>query len=170
MCRMLTGILMPVILCAPAQAFDAWGFHTNMSIQQATSEAVQLGYRVTVDNREEPFRTIGFYRTTAEGEAGIGYVGSFCNGSLIDITQFIEGTMGGFVDVLRELRHTYGRPSIDMSSDMLPDGRYRWLKVEFEPKQDDKVFVLVRTTPGSDTEFRVSVSHAIGGGCARAAR
>jgi hypothetical protein len=99
-------------------------------------------------------------------DAGYGYVGTFCNGKLIDITLFVRGTPGNFVDVLQDLGRVYGRPTtVDMSSEMLADGRYRWLKLDFGPRPDDKVNVVLRTIPGSETAFRVSITHETGKVC-----
>lgn len=164
---LLTTTVITLLLSVAAQAFDVWGFQSQISISHAKSVAAQRGYSYVIggDDGKELFHTVGFYRDAAEGEAGIGYIGSFCDGRLIGITQFTKGTVGSFVDVLQDLRHVYGKPAIDMSSEMLADGRYRWLKLEFEPRLSDKVDVMIRTTPGSETAFRLSVSHGTGDGC-----
>jgi hypothetical protein len=154
-----------VIFAASAQAFDVWGFQDQQSISQATSVAAQLGYTIALDDHKEPFRTVGFYRSAKEADAGLGYVGSFCNDRLMYISQLTKGTMGNFVDGLQDLKPIYGKPSIDTSSVTLAPGRYRWLQLEFTPKPKDKVAVMVRTTPGSETDFRVEVSHGAGDGC-----
>ena len=165
-CR-IAGVVMTFLLSTRSYGFDAWGFHTNMSLGEARSVAAQSGFPIVRDDRKQPPNTVSFYRSAADMEAGYGYQGTFCNGRLIGITQFTKGTMGALVDLLKDLKITYGRPIVDVSSEMLADGRFRWLRADFDPKADDKVFLIVLTTPGSDTNFRLSVSHGTTTGCAR---
>jgi hypothetical protein len=165
-CR-ITGAAMTFLLSTPSYGFYAWGFHTHMSVSEARLVAAQSGFPIVLDDGKQPSTTISFYRSAADMEPGYGYQGTFCNGRLIGITQFTKGTMGALVDLWKDLKVTYGRPSVDVSSEMLADGRFRWLRADFDPKADDKVFLIVLTTPGSDTNFRLSVSHGTTTGCAR---
>src|ERR1700757_2142820 len=126
------GLLLPLVSLS-AGAFDVWGFRNGMRQEQVEALARQQGYdtRVAGPNSTPRFENVAYSRKTPGGTFEIGYVAGFCDGHLAWLSRDYKGNMATLFDLLQDLKSTYGVPTSEPSSSMMPEGRARSLTFGF---------------------------------------
>jgi len=151
----------------PGQAFEAWGFKSGMTQEQAIAVADQQGY--AQPNPQQP-SAVGFQHLffgpkairVPDGSLNLnGYGLAFCRDHLVSINLEYKPTMGNLMDILESLTHQYGSPTVEASAEILNDGRLRSMKFKFPPKPEDNVWVSINGSQNSETEFNIQVFHDV---------
>jgi hypothetical protein len=152
----LLVLLAPV---SPAGAFDAWGFHSGMSISQAASAAEQQGLTV----RPWDAKPGAHYRnvTYSTPDAPTDYIAGFCDGRLVWLSHDYKPTAGMLYDVLEDLQKSYGKPTLDANSTLVAEGQVRSLDFYFPARPADLAHVGVNFHFGSEDHFGIQVMHQV---------
>lgn len=158
------------LLATHANAFDAWGFHSGMSEDQASAVARQQGYEAFVPAwppSTQRFHNLSFSRKGADGSYELGYMASFCDGRLMWLSHDYKPGIGTLFELINELKATYGEPVAATSSSVITEGHARSIDFNFHPKPDDVASIAVNLNLQNETDFGIQVIHKTGmTGCA----
>lgn len=155
------GLVILPLLAMRAVAFDVWGFHNGMSLEDAEGHLRQLGYDIVAavpNPTGSGFFSRIYSKKLLGGTFEAGYFAAYCDGRLVSIARnYPSENMGTLYDILKDLKATYGRSMASIGSSA--DGQHRMMDFETGNRPDDMVRVDVILNAGDARDFEVRVFH-----------
>jgi hypothetical protein len=152
------GLVILSLLGSRAVAFDVWGFHNGMPLEDAEGHMRQLGYDIVaaVPSTGTGYLSRVYSRKLPSGAPETGYFAAYCDGKLVSIARdYPSGNMSTLYDILSDIKATYGRTSSSIGS----NGQNRMIDFETGNGHDDVVRVDLLLNEGDAKDFEIRVFH-----------